>query len=294
MALLSNMRSNVSIIGFGEAAQSFVNDSRWLANASSYDVKLTQTAFRTGKLNELESANVAVCETNHEAVCVAKNIVSLVTADKAVKAAEDTAAHINPGAIYFDMNSVSPASKEKASAAITEAGAHYVDVAIMAPVQPKCLSVKLLISGEKAAKGAERLAEFGFSNIAIAGPKVGQASAIKMIRSVMVKGMEALTAECMIAAHSAGLTEEVLNALGKDWPARANYNLERMIVHGKRRAAEMEEACATLESLGVPPIMTAGTVQLQHAMGALNAQDAPKNLSEKLAWLELLEKADKT
>ena len=99
----------------------------------------------------------------------------------------------------------------------------------------------------------------------------------------MIKGIEALTCECLLAADAAGVTDEVLKSLGGDWATRANYNLERMLVHGARRAAEMEEVCHTLEALGVEPALTRGTVRRQSEFGMIGKGAAPNDLDEKLA-----------
>src|SRR5262249_61266186 len=91
-------------------------------------------------------------------------------------------------------------------------------------------------------------------NASVAGPRVGAAAAIKMVRSVMVKGMEALTYECFVAAARAGVTDEVMASLAKsfpshDWARMIEYNLERMASHGTRRAAEMGEVAENLREL---------------------------------------------
>jgi 3-hydroxyisobutyrate dehydrogenase-like beta-hydroxyacid dehydrogenase len=219
-------------------------------------------------------------------------VLSLVTADQALSAARNAAQHLSPGTLFLDMNSVAPQRKQAASEAIAAAGGRYVDVAIMAPVQPKALTVPLLLSGPRADEAAALLTEIGFSNIRAVGDRIGQASAIKMVRSVMIKGIEALTAECLLAADAAGVTEDVLASLGEDWAERADYNLERMLVHGHRRAAEMDEACATLESLGVDPLLTRGTVARQRALGNLGSGAAPKSLAEKLSLISTSRKQD--
>src|SRR3546814_11313012 len=117
----------------------------------------------------------------------------------------------------------------------------------MAPVAPQALGVPLPMSGQHASAGGDALAAEHFTNIKVAGAGIGDASAVKMIRSVIVKGIEALTAEAMMAAERAGVTKTVLASLGGEWPAQADYNLERMLVHGLRRAAEMEEVAITLD-----------------------------------------------
>jgi hypothetical protein len=124
--------------------------------------------------------------------------------------------------------------------------------------------------------------------VRIVGTQVGRASTIKMLRSVMYKGMEALTAECLMACEKAGVTDEVLGSFGnangsRDWASGADYRLDRMMVHGLRRSAEMEEVVKTLEALGVEPLMTRGTVDRQRAIGELGLSPVPEGLSAKLA-----------
>ena len=163
-----------------------------------------------------------------------------------------------------------PETKRAAAAAVEAAGGRYVDGAVMAPVQPAALAVPLLLSGPHASPAQAMLYALGFENSRVVGEDVGRASAIKMIRSVMVKGLEALSSECAAAADAAGVFDEVMASLDASekacgWAERVAYNRERMATHGLRRAAEMEESAKTLQALGVEPVMTRGTVQLQRA-----------------------------
>jgi 3-hydroxyisobutyrate dehydrogenase-like beta-hydroxyacid dehydrogenase len=251
----------ISIIGFGEAGQSFAQAAGWQNGVRVYDVKKN--------LAEAYSASSVVgYDNSFDALDGAQQILSLVTADQALNAAKDTAKHIAAGALYFDMNSVAPDTKRAAAQLIEAAGGRYVDAAIMAPVDPARLSVPLLVSGPHAKDGAAALGTLGFTNSRVIAGEVGQASSIKMIRSIMVKGQEALTAEMMLAAEKAGVTNEVLASLGDGWVARAAYNLERMKTHGVRRAAEMEEVAKTLAALGIQPLMTNGTIKRLREMAA--------------------------
>ena len=107
----------------------------------------------------------------------------------------------------------------------------------------------------------------------------GKAAAIKMVRSVMIKGLEALTLECFLAAKRAGIVDEVATSMQNNYPTlnfseMADYNIERMASHGERRAAEMEESCATLRELGIDPAMTEGTVKRQREMGRIGKGEA--------------------
>src|SRR3546814_9974856 len=157
----------------------------------------------------------------------------------------------------------------------------------MAPVNPARLAIPLLLSGSEAESAADRLGRLGFTNCRTVGALVGCASSIKMIRSVMVKGFEALTAECVMAAASAGVLDEVLFSLDESesaqpWHSRADYNLGRMMVHGLRRAAEMEEVAKTLDGLGTGSVMTRGTIERQRAIGTLCLREPASGIAGKL------------
>jgi 3-hydroxyisobutyrate dehydrogenase-like beta-hydroxyacid dehydrogenase len=281
------MEQEVGLIGFGEAGSTFALAGEWGARAHVFDRKTDNEPDRDAMLAAYKIAHVLGARFLDDALSGVDLILSLVTADQALAVAEAGADPIPAGALYCDMNSVAPQTKQAAAELIEAAGGHYVDVAVMAPVDPARLSVPLLLSGGKAEEAASRLAQLGFTNIRVVGEAVGRASSIKMIRSVMVKGLEALTAECVLAAEAAGVREEVLASLdaserAQSWTSRADYNLDRMLLHGLRRAAEMEEVVKTLEALGTGAPMTRGTVERQRAIGALGVTTVPEGLDRKI------------
>jgi 3-hydroxyisobutyrate dehydrogenase-like beta-hydroxyacid dehydrogenase len=264
------MIESVALIGYGEAGQAFDVDATWRA----YD-RLPERSKQSSMAEALSDAAI---------------VFSLVTADQALSAAEAVTSHIIPGTLFCDCNSVAPDTKREASRLIEAAGGRYVDVAVMSPVNPARRGVPLLVSGPHAEAGLAALAELGFTNARAVGDEVGRASTIKMLRSVMYKGVEALTAECLIACEKAGVTDEVLGSFGNakgagDWASGADYRLDRMMIHGLRRAAEMEESAKTLEALGVDALMTRGTVERQAAIGLLNIKSPPDGLDAKLERL---------
>lgn len=276
------MKTHVCFIGFGEAAQSFCSDQGWHAEACGYDIKQENSSLADIKLAEFKSLNITAASNIDQAAKSAEIVLSVVTADQALTAVRDYAQSIKAQTLYIDMNSVSPTTKQAAADIMAGQNVHYVDVAIMAPVNPKRLDVPLLISGEKSDDAERALSEIGFRNIRIVGDQIGQASSIKMLRSVMVKGMEALTAECAMAANKAGVLDEVFSSLGEAWLDKTNYNLDRMMVHGERRAAEMEEVVTTLKSFGVEPLMSTGTVKRQRELGQLGIKSPSDSLVSKL------------
>jgi 3-hydroxyisobutyrate dehydrogenase-like beta-hydroxyacid dehydrogenase len=257
----------IVLIGYGEAARAFTGAG--LRAVAAYDC---DPARRDG---------IAAHDTAHSALCGATLILSLVTADRALEAAQTCAPLLAAGALWCDLNSVAPDTKRAAAAVMAGADIGYCDVAIMAPVHPARLAVPLLLSGRDADSAVARLTAAGFADVRAVGDAVGRASSIKMIRSVMIKGVEALTAEMLLASAAAGVTDEILASLGADWAATADYNLGRMLLHGTRRAAEMGEVAHTLETLGIAPLMTAGTIRRQQDIGAIGA-GSPAGLAAKL------------
>ena len=254
------MASTIALIGFGEAGSTFARAAGW-SGARTFDI-------RTDRAGIAADIGVGFAQSPAEALVGADLVLSLVSADAALAVARDYAPLLATGALWCDMNSVAPDAKRASAEHVTSAGGRYVDVAVLAPVNPARLNVPMLLAGAAAELAAEALGAAGFVNLRCVGGEIGRASAIKMIRSVMVKGIEALTAEMMLAATSAGVVQEVLASLdaserGESWFVRAPYNLERMTTHGSRRAAEMEESARTLAALGVEPVMTTATVRRQ-------------------------------
>ena len=276
------MDFKLALIGFGEAGSTFAAAAEWGGKARGWDVLLQRRAA-------MADAGVLAASDAADALAVADMVLSMVTADAALDAARDYAPLLKPGALWCDMNSVAPETKRAAALAVEAARGRYVDVAVLAPVHPARLAVPLLLAGAAAGEAEAMLRAAGFGHIRVVGNEVGRASAIKMIRSVMVKGIEALTAEMMLAARAAGVEGEVLASLdasekARNWQDRAAYNLERMVTHGVRRAAEMEEAAKTLVALGVEPLMTRGIVARQAAMAGqlqhLETEQRPETRSD--------------
>ena len=277
--------TDIALIGFGEAGQAF--GPAWKAVPRVHDIKSLAPATRAAMLADFARWGVTGVDSLAAALDGAALIVSLVTADQSLAVAQAAAATMARGTFYFDFNSVSPSTKCTAARLIVAAGGSYVDVAIMSPVHPAKLASPLLLSGPRGAEAADRLTLLGFTNIRVVGVSVGQASGIKMIRSVMVKGIEALTAECLLAADRAGVTDEVIASLdeswpGIDWAAKSDHHLERMMRHGLRRAAEMDQVVETLETLETGAAMTRATATRQRAIGELGIAAPPEGLEAKI------------
>jgi len=181
-------------------------------------------------------------------------------------------AHLRGDPFFLDINSVSPGRKQD-TAKMLGGAARYIDVAVLAPIHPARHQTPMLIAGPDSQAVAPTLAVLGM-RASIAGAEIGAAAAIKMVRSVMIKGIEALTLDEV--PHRCRN-----NYPGRDWAKIVPYNLERMAVHGERRAAEMEEVAETLRELGVEPLMTNATVKRQREMGEIGQQQGVRSVLDK-------------
>ena len=211
-------------------------------------------------------------------------IIAAVTAASSVEAARSVNQYLSGNPYYLDINSVSPGRKQETAKLLGDK-ARYVDVAVVAAIHPARHRTPMLTAGPYAETIAPLLAGLDM-RASIVGPGTGSAAAIKMIRSVMIKGIEALTFECFVAAARAGILDEVTASLknnypGIDWVKMSEYNLERMANHGERRAAEMEKSAATLRELGINPLMVEATVTRQREMGAIGREDSVRATLDK-------------
>lgn len=285
--MIQQQPDKIALIGFGEAGQAFCKG--WSGELSSmfsaYDIKSLNPD--TVDLQQAIYTNSGIAGFKDIGACTAEAsaIFSLVTADQALFAAESTAKFIPENGYYFDCNSCAPDTKKAASVIIANAGGRYVDVAVMAPVYPLMHKVPLLISGPDADDALVFLSKLGMSP-EFAGEEIGRASSIKMIRSIMVKGLEALVAECVLSGRKAGVENVVLETLEKSYPGfgwhkRASYMLERMMVHGPRRAAEMREVSLTVEQLGLDSSMSKATTKWQQKIGDLELAAGEDSLPDR-------------
>jgi 3-hydroxyisobutyrate dehydrogenase-like beta-hydroxyacid dehydrogenase len=290
----------ISFIGFGEAGQAMASGLResGIERIAAWDILFPESAG-----NRLKAAGstmgVHCAASAQEAVAGTDIIFSAVTAASSLDAARSVEPHLSGNPCYLDINSVSPGRKQETEK-LLGGKVRYVDVAVIAPIHPGRHRTPLLISGPHAETASPLLGELEMQ-LTVVGPATGAAAAIKMIRSVMIKGIEALTLECFLAASRAGVLDEVTASLknnypGLDWPVMSEYNLERMASHGDRRAAEMEESAATLRELGLEPLMTEQTVERQREMGAIGKDETVRAAIEqgRAAMLAAIDAAAKS
>jgi 3-hydroxyisobutyrate dehydrogenase-like beta-hydroxyacid dehydrogenase len=270
------MSPRITFIGFGEAGQAMASGLRedGVAHIVAWDILFPEAAG--AKLIEAAmTSGVRAASSAADAMRDADIVIAAVTAASSYEAAQSVVGHLKGQPLYLDVNSVSPGRKQ-ATAKLLGADARYVDVAIVSAIYPARHKSPMMLAGPHAAAAGALLTTLGMKT-QIAGDEIGAAAAIKMIRSVMIKGIEALTLECFLAASRAGVADQVAASLhnnypGVDWHTMSGYNIERMVSHGIRRAAEMREVADTLRELGVKPLMTAATIERQQQLGEIGRQ----------------------
>lgn len=267
---------HVGFLGFGEAARAFHESLKVREPGlrfSAWDILLADPAAAPAMRKEIVDRGVA--EVTVEGLCAADWVFSAVTADQSYIALASIAPHLRAGQIVIDINSVSPDRKRISAELVEGTGALYLDMAVMGPVHPRGHATPVIVAGRRLDHALPALRELGF-DFSEAGNEPGRATAIKMVRSLFVKGLEAITVEALLAAQASGCLEEILASLtktfpGLGWPDFASYQFERTLRHGKRRAAEMRESAVTLAALGLSGKLAEEIAAIHEAMGAIGA-----------------------
>jgi 3-hydroxyisobutyrate dehydrogenase and related beta-hydroxyacid dehydrogenases len=281
------MSLRVCLLGFGEVGQALAVDlgARGVSDLMAWDILFpvpdSAPSRAIGAKGLRPGANVA------DAIATADLVISAVTAAQDVVAARSVAPHLKRNAYLLDVNSVSPAVKVEASQIVEAAGGRYVEAAIMSPINPQRAASPMLFGGPHAAEFLPIARQLGFSGASVFSDRVGSASAAKMCRSVIVKGMEALLGESLLAARRYGVEDAVLESLGSllakdDWHAQARYMISRSLIHGRRRAEEMREVARTIVEAGFEPRMSSACAVWQDWAAAHRAAAAHEDLNDML------------
>lgn len=274
-----------AIIGFGEVGGIFARDLASGGMVAAFDVA-------SAAQSRAEQAGIAA-PSAHDAVRGAGTVFVCVTAGSVLEAMRSLGGGLGHEPLVVDVNSVAPATKQEAARVVSAAGGRYVEAAVMASVPPKGLRTPMLLGGAHAGEFMRVMADFGMDLTDFSG-EIGRASSVKMCRSVMIKGIEALTTECMLAARHYGVEADVLRTLGEtlphpDWPGLARYVISRSLIHGKRRAEEMREVARTVEDAGIEPLLSRAITERQDwAWRRGTEMGAARNAPELEALLDAL------
>ena len=257
----------VGLIGYGEVGRILAEDLRAQGVAvSAYDLKLAGP-HAVALQQHAAAQGVALAASHASLAAQADFIVSAVTASQTVAVADACAPALRPGTWFLDFNSASPGAKQCAGALVDAAGGRYVEAAVMTSIAPYRIKVPLLLGGAHAAALQPQLRSLGFV-AEVASDRLGVASATKMCRSVMIKGLEAMVIESFTTARAYGVEDAVIASLhetfpGIDWERQGAYFFQRVIEHGRRRSEEVREVAQTVREIGLEPWSASGTAQRQ-------------------------------
>ncbi|MGQ9427348.1 DUF1932 domain-containing protein [Gilvimarinus sp. F26214L] len=278
---------SIALLGFGEVGQTLLpslGDAGvilWAFDRQFADPG-SEPSGAAAKAPQLHLADSAA-----QAAANVQLVISAVTAEQCLAAAAECASGLQPGSWFVDLNSASPATKREAATLVEQAGARYIDAAVMAPIAPAGIATPILLGGPSADEFHGLARSLGFSEARVFAREVGKAAACKMCRSVLIKGLESLLLEALLAARSYGVQDTVIESLnnlmpGVDWREHGAYMIGRSLEHGTRRAEEMNEAARTVEEAGIEPRMSRASAATQLWGGRFRSALAQVELEERL------------
>jgi len=286
----------IGLLGYGEVGTILGRGLRekgvgWVG---AWDLLFRDPAEAAAMKRRASEHGVEACGSLEDLLTRAEIVISAVTAANALDAAREAAAGIRPGTFFLDLNSASPSTKVEEAKLIDARGAHFVEAGVMASVPPYGLRVPMLLGGRQAGVLAGTLAPLGF-DMTVVAEKIGVASAIKMCRSVFIKGLEAIVIDSYTAARRYGVERQVLASLAEtypeiDWEKQGSYLFSRVAKHGKRRAEEMREAAVTVRDAGFEPWMPAAAAEKQDWVAALTQSGLFRELGPDASWRDYADK----
>ncbi|WNO06662.1 DUF1932 domain-containing protein [Rhodoferax mekongensis] len=275
--------SRLGLVGYGEVGRIFsAGLLPHFQSVSAWDIQFHDAAGAATTGGVLQA-------TSMQALCDASDwVISAVTASNTLSVAQAAAPHLRAGMVFLDLNSASPGTKQQAAALVQATGAHYVEAGVMTSVPPYGIRVPMLLGGPQAASLAAALQALGMDAKAVSAD-IGVASAIKMCRSVMIKGLEALVIESYTTARAYGVEAHVLPTLAEtfpsiDWEKQGSYFFSRVAQHGQRRAEEMRESARTVGEAGFAPTMAGAIADKQQWVADQARTGAFANVAPNAIW----------
>jgi len=268
----------IALLGFGEAgsaiARGLAAEGGWRGPSKpgdnaprrliAIDPALDKDARGTALGKEARRLEVAIDGSYTAALSEADLVICAVQGEHALDAATSAAPLLKKGAHYLDLCTVTGAMADEDRTAIEAAGGRYVDVAVMGGFFKSGIRAKMLVAGGAAEAAVAWMNANGF-DAKYLGARPGSASSVKMVRSVLMKGLEALGVEALVTAERQGILEEVLDCLSDVdlVPFREHLSslVQTHVVHARRRWEEMGLVAKTLRETGVEPKMTEVTEQ---------------------------------
>jgi len=253
----------IGFIGFGEAAfaiSSGLLEEKKVVTIYAYDVNRDHPTVGQVIRERAAALGVPLVASLEELCDKAVYLFCAASAKVAEAIAKDVQPFLRPDHYYIDMNAASPMTMERVAAHIAETGVAFIDAAVMDSVPPKKHKVAIYVSGSEARRFTEAANGWGM-NMMFISETPGSSSAIKMFRSIFMKGLSVLLLETLHASRTYGVEETVLASLNESLTVRPLHEttdllLPRTAIHTERRVAEMKEVVSTLDMLGIDATMS--------------------------------------
>lgn len=255
--------TRMGLIGYGEIGSTLGRGLRQsgLASVTAYDKYAFDGPFADLIQHRARDAGVALVGLPAELAVRAEIILGVTPGSASLDSAEAFAPHLNPTHLFVDIASGTPKLKQAVAQRMEASGATVADASIMGTPRDGH-AMPILASGPGAERMRDALTPWGM-RIEAVGQAIGTASGIKILRSVVTKGLEALLVECILGARRYGVSEVVLASLGKTlarpFADTVNGLLTTDVIHAARRAEEAAMSAEALADVGIEPVMTRAT-----------------------------------
>jgi len=284
----------LSFIGFGEAAYNLC-----LGLGGEEEVQLRAADKMAGDpvlgpriAQRAAEAGVTLVPHATEAAVWADVVFAAVPSSVTMEVCNEVKGALRPGQIYADVSASTPRTKECIWEALKETGVLFVDAAMLGSLPKDRHRVPITASGNGAEAFRAAMSPYGM-NISVIGETAGSASAIKLVRSVYMKGLSMLMLEMLLAADAYGISEEVVSSISKSLDNIPFVNhLDRLVassaVHCRRRTVELGGSAEMLREGDIPSRMTMAAKEWLEALGRYDFSSGPKS------WREIVEVIRKT
>ena len=285
---------NIGFIGYGEAAYNITLGlgREGLTGIRATDAMMNHEVMGKQVHTRAEQAGVTLVATNKEIAEWADIVFAAVPSSFTMDVCNDIKDCLRPGQLYVDVSASTPTTKEAIWEAIKDTGVLFADAAMLGSLPKDKHQVPITASGNGAEKFHELMTPWGMK-ITLAGEKAGAASAIKLVRSIFMKGIAALMIDTMQAADAYGVSDEIVASLSKSLDGIPfQSHLDRLVtgtaLHCTRRAAELKGSVAMQEEAGLNPEMTLAS---KHGHEALAKYDFAARYvdSKPTRWQEIIE-----
>ena len=253
----------LGFIGFGEAGYYLSSEFKeGEVEGYAFDTAaFTDDPRAEGVRRRAAENHITLVQSLEELAAACEIVVCLTSAASALPIAKSIAPFMRANTVYADLNSASPKTKEQIAEAFRCSKGTFIEAAIMNAVPAKKTKVPILICGEGCEQVAARLNVTGMNVTALSGAKLGTASATKMLKSVLSKGVIALFTEAALVTEKYDLTETVFQSLWNTmnmmtYEKFCHYMVTQAAYHSERLGKEMGEVLATLDDLDENSIMT--------------------------------------